>query len=203
MEIRTERPEDYSTVENLTREAFWNVYRPGCNEHYVLHLLRTQEYYVPKLSCVIEDAGKIVAHIAYACGTLTRADESVLPMLMFGPVSVLPERQGEGLGSKLIRYTLEQAQKLGYPGLVITGNPKYYSRFGFETASRHGIVYAEAEPNDPAPYFMLKVLDPSAISGLSGSYSDPPCFFPDPAETEEFDRSFPPKVKEKREGQLE
>ena len=200
MLIRREEPRDYAAVENLTREAFWNVYRPGCTEHYVLHVLRDDPAFVPPLDYVIEEDGAPVAHIAYAKGTL-QTDGETQELLLFGPVSVLPSRQKQGYGSKLIEFTLEQARALGYPAVVITGDPGYYGRFGFEPASKYGICYAGADGE--FPFFMVKFLDESARGNLRGVYSDPPCYFADPAAVEKFDRAFPPKIKEKRPGQLE
>ncbi|MFR0733714.1 MAG: GNAT family N-acetyltransferase [Oscillospiraceae bacterium] len=135
------------------REAFWNVYRPGCTEHLVLHNLRKEACFVPELDYVIEDDGKIIAHIAYAKGSLKTEDGRTETSLLFGPVSVLPEYQGRGYGSKLIQFTLEKARELGYPAVVITGNPAYYSRFGFEPAAKHGIYLHGMDKSQEAPFF--------------------------------------------------
>lgn len=195
MKIRLEQEQDYREVENLIREAFWNVYRPGCMEHLVLHRLRQEECFIPELDYVLEEDGRIAANIVYAKGTLTAEDGTKTPMLMFGPVGVLPECQGKGYGTKLITYTLELAAKLGYPAVAITGNPDYYSRFGFESASGHGIYYEGLDQSEEAPFFMVKILDASKALSLKGTYSDPACFFVDEKEVEAFDRSFPPKEK--------
>ena len=190
MQIRKEESKDYAAVEMLTREAFWNVYRPGCMEHYVLHVLRTNDAFVPELDYVLEE-GQIVAHIAYAEGTLrTEADSRNL--LLFGPVSVLPAYQGQGYGAKLIAFTLERAQELGYDAVVIMGAPAYYSRFGFESASKYGIFYDGMNPKEECPFFMVKFLNETAAGAVRGMYSDPPCYFADPEKVEAFDRTFPP-----------
>lgn len=178
------------------------MYRPGCVEHYVLHVLRDDAAFVPALDYVLEADGEIAAHIAYAEGTL-QTECGTLPLLLFGPVSVLPRLQGKGYGSRLIAFTLEQARALGYPAVVITGAPAYYHRFGFESASAHGIFYEGMDPREESPFFMVKFLDPAADGALKGVYTDPACYFPDVAAVEAFDRAFPPKVKEKRPGQLE
>lgn len=202
MEIRRETPQDYREVENLTREAFWNVYRPGCMEHFVLHILRSDPAFVPELDYVLEEDGKILAHIAYAQGRL-QGEGGTENMLLFGPVSVLPEIQGRGYGARLIEFTLEKAREMGYPAVVITGSPEYYSRFGFESASRHGIFYEGVDPSQEFPFFMVKFLQKGAAGRVKGVYSDPPCYFVEEARVEEFDRSFPPRKKERRPGQLE
>ncbi|MGN0975621.1 MAG: GNAT family N-acetyltransferase [Gemmiger sp.] len=198
--IRNERPEDFRTVEELTREAFWNVYRPGCVEHYVLHTLRGTADFVPGLTSVLEADGRIVAQITYAQGR-RKTPVGQTPLLMFGPLSVLPECQGRGYGSRLIRDTLSRAAELGYQAVVITGDPGYYSRFGFESASRYGLYYEGMEQAGECPFFMVKLLQPEAA--LAGVYIDPPCFFPQQADVDVFDAGFAPKQKEKRPGQLE
>ena len=200
--IRLEIPADRRETENLTREAFWNVYRPGCTEHFVLHTLRSDPAFVPELDYIMAEDGRIVAHIVYAKGTLN-TERGPRDMLLFGPVSVLPECQGKGYGGQLIQFTLDRARELGYPAVVITGSPDYYSRFGFEAASKYGIFYEGMDPEEEFPFFMVKFLDGSAAGTIRGVYSDPSCYFPDPGRVEEFDRQFPPKVKEKRPGQLE
>lgn len=203
MNIRLEQPGDYRAVENLTREAFWNVYRPGCMEHCVLHKLRQDPCFVPELSYVLEEEGQILAHIAYAKGRLRTPQGETRDLLLFGPVSVDPSRQKQGYGSRLIRFTLEKAAELGYDAVVITGSPDYYHRFGFESAGKHGIFYEGMEQGTDFPYFMVKILDPERAEGLRGVYKDPEVYFVSDEEVEDFDRSFPPKKKEKRPGQLE
>ena len=101
MNIRLEEPRDFSAVERLTREAFWNKYRPGCSEHYVLHQFRSRPEFVRELDCVLEEDGQIAAHIMYSRAEIAADDGRTIPILVFGPVSVHPERQGRGLGSKL------------------------------------------------------------------------------------------------------
>lgn len=202
MVIRKEYEKDYSEVENLTREAFWNVYRPGCVEHYVLHVLRNDPAFVPELDYVIEDNGEIKAHIAYALGDLKTISGNE-KVLLFGPLSVLPKEQGKGYGGKLIKYTLNKAKEMGYKAVFITGNPQYYSRFGFESASKYGIFYNGMDTSEEAPFFMVKFLDKSEAERLKGIYYDPQCYFPDKKLIDEFDSKFPPKKKEKLAGQLE
>ena len=141
MTIRLETPQDYREVENLTREAFWNKYHPGCMEHYVLHCYRSRPEFVKELDYVVEEAGKIVAHIMYSHAQITGDNGRTVPILIFGPVSVLPEEQGKGYGSQLIRHTLDLAEKMGCGAVAITGDPKYYHRFGFVSGSQLGVYY--------------------------------------------------------------
>jgi predicted N-acetyltransferase YhbS len=203
MKIRLEQEKDYFEVENLTREAFWNVYRPGCFEHLVLHNLRYNACFVPELDYVMEEDGKIIANIVYAKASLTMDSGNKTDILLFGPVGVLPEYQGEGYGAKIIAFTLEKAMQMGYPAVVITGNPAYYSRFGFESASKYGIYYEGMDRSEEATFFMVKVLDAHGMDTLKGTYSDPACYLVDEKDIDAFDKAFSPKVKEVRPGQLQ
>ena len=166
MDIRLEKPEEYRQVENLVREAFWNVYQPGCVEHYLLHKLRDDPRFVPELDYVVEEEGKVVAQIAYAKGIYRPDAGGEQELLLFGPVGVLPEYQNKGYGSALIRFTLNRARELGWPAVVITGNPAYYSRFGFEPAGKYGIHHAMVVPGRPPP----SVPDPGAGSQPSAAF---------------------------------
>lgn len=198
--IRLEEEKDYKEVEHLTREAFWNVYRPGCFEHLVIHNLRRDACFISELTCVYEREGHIVGHIAYAKAHVTGDNGNRQEVILFGPVSVLPAYQRQGIGKELIEYTLDMAKKKGYGAVVITGNPDYYHRFGFESASKYQIYYDGMDRKEEAPFFMIKFLD--AKCRISGVYQDPDCYMVNEADVDEFDKQFPEKLKEKREGQL-
>lgn len=200
--IRPETERDYRITENLTREAFWNVYQPGCDEHYILHTYRPRPEFIPELTCVLETEGKIAAHIMYSRAVIRTDDGRELPAALFGPVSVHPDFQRQGYGSAIIRYTMEQARKMGIGAITISGNPKYYYRFGFVDAQSKGIYYGDVPRSEPTPFFMVKELIPGYLDGVVGTYHDPEGYFVDPADVEKFDRQFPPKVKEKCPGQL-
>ena len=202
MTIRLEEPKDYRAVENLTREAFWNKYRPGCMEHYVLHRYRDRPDFVKELDYVAEEDGRIVAHIMYSHARIAADDGRIIPIMIFGPVSVLPERQGRGYGGRLIRYTLELAEKLGCGAVVITGDPGYYHRFGFVSASALGIRYDGVPPTEEAPFFMVKELKEGFLRDVTDVYKDPEGYFVEDAEVDAFDAFFPPKEKKKLPGQL-
>ena len=201
MNIRFELPEDFQAVEHLVREAFWNVYAPGCCEHYILHQLRQDPCYVPELSYILEEDGHVVAQIAYAKGRYCPDSGGEQAMLLFGPVAVLPGAQGRGYGSALISFTLKRAKELGWPCVVITGDPAYYGRFGFEPASRHE-VYHKAFGREGAPVFQIRVLHPEKMPATPGWYEDPACYQADPKAVEAFDRQFPAKEKAVLPGQL-
>lgn len=202
MNIRLEEPKDYREVENLTREAFWNKYRPGCMEHYVLHCYRSRPEFVRELDYVIEEEGKIVAHIMYSHAGITADDGRTIPIMIFGPVSVLPEKQGAGYGSRLIRHTLDLAEKMGCGAVAITGDPNYYHRFGFVSGSKLGVYYDGLPRTEEAPFFMVKELKVGFLRGVTGVYQDPEGYFAADADVDAFDADFPLKEKKKLPGQL-
>lgn len=201
-ELRLETEKDYREVENLTREAFWNKYRPGCMEHYVLHRYRALPDFVRELDYVIEKDGKIVAHIMYSRAVIEADNGQTIPILIFGPVSVLPEMQGKGYGSAIIYYTLNKAAELRYGAVAITGNPDYYHRFGFLSGSSVGIYYSGIPREEEAAFFMVKELRNGFLNGITGTYHDPKGYETNEDEVEAFDLSFPPKEKKKLPGQL-
>lgn len=111
--IRRETPADYAAVEDLTREAFWNVYRPGCMEHYVVHVLRRDPDFVPELDLVMERGGQLIGHILYMRAKITADDGREIPMMTFGPISIRPDLQRQGLGKRLLDYSMERAGQMG------------------------------------------------------------------------------------------
>lgn len=193
--IRLEQPSDFREVENLTREAFWDVYRPGCNEHLVLHKLRKADSFVKELSYVCVEGNQIVGHIAYSKVTITAEDGIKKTAIGFGPISVLPELQKIGIGSELIKVTVEKARELGSPAIFITGDHKYYHRFGFESASKYGVHLEGIPKEDEAKFFMVLVLDQKAMEEYKGICDFDPAFAPTNEELEEFEKGFPKKEK--------
>lgn len=185
--ITKEEIRDYRTVEELTREAFWNVHVPGCDEHYYLHLLRLQPSFIPELSYVARLNGVIVGHIAYM---ESRVGDVVT--LTFGPVSVVPHKQGQGIGSELIEYTLGLAKRLGYAGVVIFGDPDYYKRFGFVSAKEFGIT--DSDGKFPIAMQAMELTE-GAHKIVGGEYQMMFDYNPDPKEFEQFDTQFPHKDK--------
>lgn len=200
MLIRNERKKDYFQVENLTREAFWNVYRPGCVEHLVVNKLRNKDYFVKDLDYVLEENGEIIASIFYAVAKIKGDTES--EVLTFGPVSVKPCRQKKGYGEKLINFTLKKAKNLGYAAVIITGNPDYYKKYGFVPCKNYDIYYEGTDKNDPAPFFMIKVLNEQKVAAIKGVYKDPDCYLVDEKEVEVFDEKFSKKEKLKTDTQI-
>ena len=201
-EIRPEKPEEWREVEALTREAFWNVYRPGCMEHYILHRFRSRPDFIPSLSLVLEAQGRIVAHIMYCRAGIACDDGRKIPLVCFGPVSVLPAWQRQGYGSALIRDSLERAGKLGFGAVAITGDPCYYARFGFVDARSLGVYYGDMPRGEETPFFMLMQLKPGWLDGVTGVYHESDGYQYRDEDVEAFDAGFPPREKQKLPGQL-
>ena len=200
--IRPETESDDRAVENLTREAFWNVYRPGCMEHYVLHCFRTDPAFVPELDLVMEQDGTLIGHIMYARSEIACSDGRALPIMTFGPISIAPEYKRQGYGKCLLDYSMEKAKEMGAGALAITGNILFYGKSGFVPAKSKGIRYADAPD---ASYLLIKELTPGFLSGISGTYKDPEGYFVcerDPDGFAQFEATFPEKEKQKLPGQL-
>lgn len=201
--FRPETPADHRAVECLTRDAFWNRYRPGCDEHLALHQLRQSPAFIPELDLVAEDAdGQLVGHICYVEGRLIDKAGGTIRAIGFGPVSVRPELQGQGIGTRIIRQSLELAARLGHEAVFITGDPAYYQRFGFTPAARWGLHLAGTAPDDPAPYFMVLALRPGALADLAGTFHFDPAYETTAEDLAAFEKHFPPREKLVLPGQI-
>ncbi len=205
MKIRLEQPKDYREVENLTREAFWNIYRPGCTEHYVLHRYRENPDFIPELDFVMEEDGKIIGHVMYSKATIVREDGGILPAWTFGPISILPEYKRKGYGLKLLTYSMEKAREMGIGVLCMEGKIGFYKHAGFVVASTLKIHY-HGEPKDSeVPYFLAKELIPGYLDGVEGTYMTPKGYYvadENPEDFEAFEATFPAKEKDFNEEQL-
>ena len=201
--IRPETPADHREVEVLTREAFWNVYRPGCMEHYLVHRYRGLEGFVPQLDLVMEADGRIVGHIMYVHAAIHADGGAVLPVMTFGPISIAPGYQRRGLGRALLEDSLARAAALGAKAVCIEGNPAFYAKAGFVPAAGTGIRYNDEPADATPPYFLLKELVPGYLGGVSGAYRTPDGYLVAEAEVLRFDASFPPKQRLRLPGQLE
>ena len=200
--IRLETPNDYSKVENLTREAFWNVYRPGCMEHYVLHCYRDREDFVPELDFVMEKDGEIIGHVMYVRAKIQADDGREIPIMTFGPISIAPEYKRKGYRKALLDYSMEKAKKMGVGALCMEGNIDFYGKSGFVVASTKGIHYYAEPREEEVPYFLLKELKEGFLDGITGVYHTPEGYFVDEKAVEKFDADFPSKEKLKLPGQL-
>ncbi|NLZ68484.1 MAG: N-acetyltransferase [Spirochaetales bacterium] len=201
--IRLEKKADYRAVENLTRDSFWNVYRPGCLEHYVLHCFRDNVDFIPELDFVMEKDGKLIGHVMYAKAKLLADDGRVIPLMTFGPISIAPEFKRQGYGTKLLSFSMEKAKALGCGGLLTEGNIGFYGTLGFKVASTIGINYYVERRDAVVPYFIYKELKEGFFNGVTGVYTDPDGYNVDLKKAEVFDSLFPYKEKLKLPGQLE
>ncbi len=200
--LREERPADRRETEEVTREAFFNRYGPGCTEHYVVHLLRKEPDFEPWHSIVAEYDGAVIGH-ALITPSLIHLDRGGEERgLTVGPLTVLPAASLRGVGSALMREALEQARKHGAGAVFLTGNPKYYHRFGFVSASRFGVRYPGVPAESEAPFFMANLLREGALEGCAGLYELSPLFEAGGPEFEAYDATFPPRRKLKLPGQL-
>lgn len=197
--IRRENPEDYAYVENMTREAFWNVYRPGCSEHYLLHTYRNDPDFIPELDLVLELDGEIIGHVMYVHSQIKADDGRQIPIVTFGPISIAPQWQGKGYGKHLVTESMKLAAQMGAGAVAITGSNVFYGKCGFVIAHTRGIRY---ENNPTAPYFLIAELQPGFLDGITGTFRDPDGYDIDEAEAETFDTAFPPKQRLKLPGQL-
>lgn len=141
--IRLETKDDYRAVENLTRESFWNVYQPGCMEHYVLHCYRDDPAFVPDLDFVMELGGEMIGQIIYVRSEIDCDDGRKVPIMTFGPIGVAPAYKRQGYGKQLLDYSMEKAKEMGAGALAITGNIDFYGKSGFVPASRRRCLRAE------------------------------------------------------------
>ena len=200
--IRLETSRDHTEVEYLVRESFWNVYRPGCLEHYVLHCLREDPAFVPELDFVMEKDGVIIGQNIFMRASIAADDGRSIPILTMGPICIAPELKRQGYGKVLLDYSLEQAAKLGAGAVCFEGNIDFYGKSGFTHASRFGIRYHGLPEGEDTSFFLCKELIPGYLDGITGEYATPSGYFVDEGEAEEFDKHFPPKEKRKLPGQL-
>ena len=200
--IRLERKEEHREVENLIREAFWNVYRPGCLEHYVINQLRSDEAFVPELNLVMEKDGQIIGQNMFMHAEIKADDGRTVPIMTMGPICITPELKRKGYGKILLDYSLEKAAELGCGAVCFEGNIDFYGKSGFTYASEFGIRYHGLPEGADASFFLCKELTPGFLDGITGVYGPPQGYFVDEEAAEEFDRQFAPKEKLRLPGQL-
>ena len=200
--IRLERKEEYREVENLVREAFWNVYRPGGLEHYVLHCLRNDKDFVPQLDFVMERGGKLIGQNIFMKANIKADDGRDIPIMTMGPIGILPEFKRKGYGKALLDYSLEKATEFGCKAVCFEGNIDFYGKSGFTFAGDFGIRYHGLPEGEDASFFLCKELVPGYLDGITGEYATPKGYFVDEQEAEEFDKTFPHKEKLNLPGQL-
>ena len=200
--IRLEREEDYRENENLIREAFWNVYCPGCKEHYLMHVLRNDDSCVNELNFVMEKAGKIIGQNVFAKTVIEADDGRVIDVLTMGPICITPELKRQGYGQMLLYYTVEKAKAMGFGAVLFEGNIDFYGKSGFDYSSKFGIRYHALPEDADSSFFLCKELKPGYLDDVTGVYQTPEVYYVKDDEVEEFDKTFPPKQKLKLPGQL-
>ena len=193
--IRLEEKKDYRTVENLVRESFWNVYRPGCSEHYVIHVLRDDPAFVKELDFVMELDGRIIGQNMFMRTVIQADDGRTIPVLTMGPIGITPELKRMGYGKKLLDYSLEKAAALGFGAVLFEGNIGFYGKSGFDYARNFGIRYHDLPEGADDSFFLCKELITGYLDGVTGVYQTPQGYYVDDADVEEFDKDFPYKEK--------
>ena len=200
--IRHERKEEFRDVERLVRESFWNVYRPGCLEHYVLNQLRNDPAFVPELDFVMEKGGKLIGQNMFMQAVIKADSGHEIPIMTMGPICICPEFQRKGYGKILLDYSIGKAAALGCGALCFEGNIHFYGKSGFTYASAFGLRYHGLPEGADASFFLCRELIPGYLRGVTGEYAPPQGYFVDETKAEEFDKSFPPKEKLVLPGQL-
>jgi predicted N-acetyltransferase YhbS len=198
--LRNEVKNDYRTVEGLVREAFWNLYVPGCYEHFVMHNLRMSHDFIPELDFVAEKEGRIVGQIAYSRGIIENKQGEKTEIISFGPVSVLPAFQKQGVGGALIIHTINLSRDMGYPAICIYGDLRYYSRFGFRCAERYDIKTAD---DKFAVALLALELKQGMLNNMPGRFIESSAFAVDENEFTQYDAAFPFKGKIETDSQRE
>jgi predicted N-acetyltransferase YhbS len=192
--IKKTNKENYFITENLTREAFWNLYKPGCDEHLVLHNLRISSSYIAELDVIAVYKQQTIGLIISTTAKVVDSQNKEYQILCVGPLSVLPEYQKKGIGSKLIIHSIEEAKKMNYNGMILFGNPDYYHRFGFKNAKEYGITTKDNKNFEP---FMALELKENGLKNVSGKFFEDEAFITKEKELIEFEIKFPLKKKGK------
>lgn len=200
--IRLEKKEEQRQVENLVRESFWNVYRPGCMEHYVLNQLRNDKDFVHELDFVMELNGEIIGQNMFMKAQIQADDGRSIPIMTMGPICITPRLKRKGYGKILLDYSLEKAEELGCGALCFEGNIDFYGKSGFDFASKYGIRYHGLPEGEEASFFLCKELKEGYLDGITGEYTTPQGYMVAEKEVEEFDKNFPSKEKLKLPEQL-
>lgn len=193
--IRHEEEKDYRAVEELVRDSFWNVYRPGCLEHFVLHVMRGCPDFIKELDFVMEKDGKIIGQNVFVKAVINTDSGEKLPILTMGPICIANELKRKGYGKALLDYSLERAAEMGFGAVCFEGNIDFYGKSGFTYASEFGIRYHGLPEGADASFFLCKELKKGYLDGVTGEYATPEIYFVDETQAEEFDKTFPEKQK--------
>ncbi len=192
--IQRTQPKDFLTTENITRETFWNLFKPGCDEHLVLHNLRKSNCYISSLDLVALSENIIAGHSIVTNAKVVDTQNKEHQVLCVGPISVLPAFQNKGIGTKLLNESIAIAKESGYSAMILFGHPDYYHRFGFVNAQNYGITTKEGLNFEP---FMVLELYPNALAAVSGKFYEDKAFETNEEELNRFEKLFPKKEKGK------
>ena len=192
--IRQERESDYAQVEQLIRQAFYNIYTPGCTEHYLAHVIRSHPDFLPELDLVLELDGRIIGSILYTRSTLVDETGEEKDILTFGPVCIRPDHQRRGLGKRLMEDSFQRAAALGWEAIVIVGDPNNYVGCGFQSCKKHRV---HLEDGTYPAAMLVKELKPGALAGRSWVYRQSPAYEFDEEEARRFDDALPPMEKKR------
>ena len=200
--IRLERKEEYRKVEELVRESFWNVYRPGCLEHYLLNQLRKNADFVKELDFVMEKDGELIGQNVFVKAIVKADDNRDIPIMTMGPICIAPKFQRKGYGKILLDYSIAKAASLGCGALCFEGNIDFYGKSGFTFARNFGIRYHGLPEDADDSFFLCKELTNGYLDGITGEYFTPRGYFISEEEMEKFDKMFPHKEKRTLPGQI-
>jgi len=200
--IRLENEKDYRTVETLIRESFWNVYRPGCSEHYVMHVLRNDPVFIKELDFVMEQDGRIIGQNMFMKTVIQADNGRNISVLTMGPICIAPELKRQGYGKILLDYSLLKASEMGFGAVLFEGNIGFYGKSGFDYAANFGIKYHDLPEDADASFFLCKELIPGYLDGITGVYQTPQGYYVNDEDVEIFDKNFPYKEKQKLPGQI-
>ena len=200
--IRLEKKEEERETENLVREAFWNVYRPGCSEHYVIHTLRDDPSFIKELNFVMEQNGKLIGQNMFMKALIEADDGRNVPVLTMGPIGITPQLKRRGYGKKLLDFSLEKAAEIGFGAVLFEGNIDFYGKSGFDYAHNFGIRYHDLPEGEDDSFFLCKELTKGYLDGITGVYQTPQGYYVSNSDVEKFDSDFPEKIKLKLPGQL-
>lgn len=190
--IRNEEAKDHSAVEKLTRKAFYNIYIPGCVEHYLVHIMRGHADFIPELDFVAQLDDEIIGSIMYTKARLTDESGNNKPILTFGPLCIAPEHQRKGYGKMLMRHSFEKAVSMGYDTIVIFGAPANYVGSGFKSCKKLNICL---EGGKYPSAMLVKELVPGALDGRKWFYHDSPVMAVSPEQAKAYDDSLEPMEK--------
>ena len=182
--IRNEKETDYERVEEITRKSFWNLYIPGCYEHYLVHVMRSHKDFLTELDLVIEVDHQIVGNIMYTKAKLVDEAGEEKDILTFGPVCILPKYQRKGYGKQLMEYSFAQAAELGFDVIVIFGNPNNYVSRGFKSCKKYNVCLG----NGTFPSaMMVKELKTNALDRRKWVYCQSSIYDVDEEEADRYD----------------